>query len=235
MNRWLKNGWRLVVVCAMLLSLIPSALADVSGSSVLHGWDGESYQYVLFGEYDSGSSLPEPILWRVLYATKDRALLVSEYILETRSFDDQSSEWTNSRLKTWLNKTFLSEAFSSRDTYDALANSSELGRVFLLSKGDLLNENYGFSWDEACPDERRLAMGVYDALNAGLWASSANYSTYYTRTAKGSTSLYQVRANGALGEARIDRDNVGIRPAISIYLDQVSFSGGNGTFESPYQ
>lgn len=235
MKRFAKKACVLALACAMLLCLAPGALADVSASLVLRGWDGDSYQYILFGSYDSESSLPEPILWRVLHTTQDRALLVSEYILEARPFDEESSQWAGSEIKEWLNTTFLNEAFSSREAYEALGDSSELGRVFLLSRADWLNESYGFSQDASFPDDRRIAMGAYGAIDSGLWQSSTGYSSYYTRTDRSGASLYQIRSNGTLGEARIDRDNVGIRPAISIHLDKVSFSAGDGSLESPYR
>ena len=224
-----------VLVLIVLLGSVSAASADTSAKAVLTGWDGNNYQYVLFGDYESGSSLSEGILWRVLGTTSDRALLMSEYILATRPFDEKSSDWGKSDINKWLNGSFLKTAFASRNDYDALYNSNELGRVFLLSKGDLQNEQYGFSRDENYFDDRRRSTGVYNAINGQIWEASDDNSSYYTRTSQGGEVLYQIRSDGSIGIARIDRKNVGIRPAITIVLDKVSFSSGEGTIENPYR
>ena len=235
MKRLIKGCLLLVCVCVMVFSIITGVLASTSASSVLQGWNGSSYQYILFGQYASGSKTPEPVLWRVLYTTNDRALLVSEYILAARPFDGASPDWEGSEIQDWLNSTFLHDAFSSRQDYGALVRNKELGRVFLLSREDLANEDYGFSKDEEHPDDPRRAMGTNRAISSGLWRNEEGYSTYYTRTMRGRTSLYQIRTDGSFGEARIGRKNVGIRPAVRIDLDKVSFSSGDGTLESPYR
>lgn len=46
--------------------------------------------------------------------------------------------------------------------------------------------------------------------------TSYNECTYYTLTPDDSEALYQIRADGAVGIARCDRDNVGIRPMIIV-------------------
>lgn len=235
MKRFFKGLPGILCTLVLVLSAPLVALADMPAGTVLRGWNGTDYQYVRFGNYESGSSLSEGILWRVLGTTGDRALLMSEYILATRSFDSENSEWKSSAIKKWLNGTFLKAAFSARADYEALHNSSELGRVFLLSKGDFENESYGFSRDTDYFDDRRRAMGTYNAINEQLWESYDNYSSYYTRTSRHKQSLYQIRSDGSIGVARIDRDNVGIRPAVTIYLDKVTFSAGDGTIGNPYR
>ena len=235
MKKFGKELLAVVLVLTAILGSVSLASADTSAKTVLTGWDGNNYQYVLFGDYESGSSLSEGILWRVLGTTSERALLMSEYILATRPFDEKNSDWGKSDINKWLNGSFLKTAFASRDDYDALYNNNELGRVFLLSKGDLQNEQYGFSRDENYFDDRRRSAGIYDAINGQIWEATDDNSSYYTRTSQGKEVLYQIRSNGSIGIARIDRKNVGIRPAIAIILDRVSFSAGDGTIGNPFR
>ena len=240
----MADGWDDLLPKVPVPTAIPASTPDSAPASspvgfssrlVLRGWDGASYQYVQLGNYVSGGRKPEPILWRVLYTTDNRALLLSEYILATRPFDSSRSIWDGSRIKEWLNGTFLRNAFSAKEDYDALVDDWELGRVFLLSREEMANESYGFSRKESSPDSQRQARGTSNAIFEGLWGADTGYSSYFTRTAKGRTSVYQIRSDGCFGEARINRDNVGTRPAIWIFLDKVSFSSGDGTMESPYR
>lgn len=204
-------------------------------SPELRGWNGENYQYVVFGRLpSSGSSIKEPILWRILYTNGNYALLLSEYIIDARIFDKATSEWGKSNIKKWLTREFFNNAFSSEEA-GAIVEERELGKVFLLSKADYLNPDYGFLSDSDTYDTQKKAKGIANALNNGLWLSEDKHSTYFTRTSDGSKHVWQVRQNGSIGLAKIDRDNVGIRPGILIDLSRWKFTEGTGTMASPLQ
>ena len=222
------------------------ALRDVVGTqtefvkkvdvrSEIRGWDGSSYQYVLFGSFDYQDGFAEPILWRVLYWDHNKALLLSEYVLDTRPFDSMGPYWENSDIKSWLDNEFFLSAFTTSAQRGCLLSSAERGTVFLLHKGDFTNTAYGFSSNTSVNDANRIASGSAYAINHNLWTSKQNYCSYYTRTETGGTSLWQVRANGTMGVARYDRDNVGIRPAVWIDLEKIQFNIGDGTREFPFQ
>lgn len=201
----------------------------------LRGWNGSSYQYVLFGKYDQQDGYEEPILWRVLYSDNNKALLLSEYVLDTRAFDSQAPVWDGSDIKAWLNGSFYESAFTTSAQRNCLITGGN-GTVFLLGKEDYLNTAYGFSAKADANDGNRSARGSAYARNHGLWTSESQYCSYYTRTSSGNgTSLWQIRSSGSIGIARYDRDNVGIRPAIWIDLDKIQFNFGEGTMELPFQ
>ena len=221
----------ILTVVLLCLGMISPALASETS---IRGWDGNSYQYVYFGSLP-GSSMPQSILWRVLAVGDGSALLLSELVLDSQPFDDDSTDWNESDIKEWLNDSFLKSAFQNRNAFDAIVHDYDLGRVFLLSKGDYLNEGFGFSSDPAYADSARVASGDATAIQNGLWTSKGSaLCSHYTRTADGKSTLFQISTNGSFGSAKFDRDNVGIRPAIRVYLSWLTISGGKGTMASPF-
>lgn len=76
-------------------------------------------QHVTFGTYEQDgdeSNGAEPIEWRVLAIEDEKALLISEYILDCQPFSDHYSKdvrWDNCTLKTWLNGNFKQQAFNT--------------------------------------------------------------------------------------------------------------------------
>ena len=46
--------------------------------------------------------------------------------------------------------------------------------------------------------------------------SDYGYCSYHTRTPASGATLYRVRTSGAIGEARYDRNNVGVRLLIVV-------------------
>ena len=74
--------------------------------------------YVSFGGYEQDGNImngQEPIEWEVLDIDEDRALLISQYILDYTVYDDQNVDttWEISSLRKWLNDVFLNTAFTS--------------------------------------------------------------------------------------------------------------------------
>ena len=78
--------------------------------------------YVTFGRYpqtEKGNDRT-PIEWIVLDydAKNNRALLISRYVLDAKSYNNNSngnSTWEKSTLRTWLNRDFLNKAFTSQE------------------------------------------------------------------------------------------------------------------------
>lgn len=209
--------------------------ADSSSSKAqLHGWDGSDYQYVHLGSYDFQVGIDEPIMWRVLYSDEKKALLLSEYALVARAYDQNSLTWSESDLKHWLNDIFYLHAFPNIALRNCLLTASERGTVFLLEKNDLTNSTYGFISSADAQDPNRICIASPHASNTSIWTTSGGACSYYTKTAADDTTLWMVRSNGSIGVARFDRTNVGIRPAVWLDLGKIEFDFGNGTKESPF-
>lgn len=71
-----------------------------------------------FGSYEQDENNgAEPIDWQVLAVEEGRALLISKYSLEVRSYHGDFSPitWENSDMRNWLNSEFLDEAFTSEE------------------------------------------------------------------------------------------------------------------------
>lgn len=198
----------------------------------LYGWDGKKYCYVQLGHYPQNAGALEPILWRVLAVNENHALLLSEYVLDARSFDSDNSDWNNSSINAWLNNTFFPEAFPASEVRGCIVSCKKLPKVFLLSKDEYLNTAYGFSSEDDMNDPNRCAHGTSYAQDHGLFVQDTLCS-YYTRTAVNSSDLYHVRGHGSIGIARYSRNNVGIRPAILIDPNKISFTLGDGSMNDP--
>jgi len=215
----------------------PTAAPTPSAVPVqLRGYDrsANEYKYLHFGRYTQRRG-NQSILWRVLTVIDGEALLLSEYILDTRSFDARTTKWENSSIKTWLNGAFYDLAFTE-DERKAICPNGEIGEVFLLSYSDLTREEYGFSSREHTKDVNRAARGTAHALDAGLYLNVDNGgSSYYTRSGQKNKTVDMVQSNGMIGSAKIDRDNVGIRPAIWVNIEAMQLTEGEGTTENPYR
>lgn len=66
-------------------------------------------QLMYFGYYGG-----QPILWRTLEVEAERMLLISEFCLDEVIFDfgKKRPAWKSSKLRQWLNSSFLAEAFT---------------------------------------------------------------------------------------------------------------------------
>ena len=236
----MRKGFALV--CVLILSMfvaLPAAMADGEALE-LRGWDAdEGYQYLQFGKYHQAYA-GEPILWRVLAVRDNRALLLSEFILDARPFDDRTveegrtNEWEHSTLFEWLNGEFIHTAFTGSQRNLILENGSA-GRVFLASDAELSNPAHGFESNKYEPDPARVAAGTSYAFDNGLWKQNSENSTYYTRTRPNNTNAHHINTAGRAGLARVERTNVGVRPALWLNIRTLPFTEGEGTMEDPFR
>jgi hypothetical protein len=102
---------------------------------------------ITFGSYEqdgNSSNGAEDIEWVVLERKGNRALVISQYCIEQKSFNDTFSSvlWETCTLRNWLNKSFLNTAFSDNEQTKIISsNISTDGRnttdkVFLLSEDE---------------------------------------------------------------------------------------------------
>ena len=208
----------------------------VSRSFQLEGYNQQtnSYCYIEFGNYAE-----TPILWRVLEVNETDALLFSEEIIEIMRFDDDSVDWENSNVRNWLNSTFFNNAFNNEEI-SGIRNKYVMEPVFLLSVQDLTKAKYGFNIDDESIDPNRAASvsGYVSRKYGNVLHIRNRKSIYYTSDASSSTSISSVVSTGRIGTASIisrEYDDVGIRPAIWIGIDNLNFTGGNGTYDDPYR
>ncbi len=242
---------RFVCILMAMLTLLPCAFAEEGGDAApLRGWDKkEGYQYLTLGAFPQtkeGDVLP--ILWRVLAVEDDKALILSEYVLEARPLHGDYKEYANKPTnkkypgfdgdytQTDMAK-YLNGDFTANFTIGEIgqiAPDETLGLFFLLSGDDLKNTRYGFTSNES-----RKAWGTDYAIENGLFKYMANrgsHSPYWTRSQ--STTNIQgarcIKSKGELGYINVITDDEGMRPACWLDLESVDILSGEGTKDNPY-
>ena len=196
--------------------------------------------YIYFGTYEQDndtSNGKEDIEWLVLAKEYNRILVISKYALETKPYNTERENitWETCNLRTWLNGTFLDEAFSEEEQpiiyaievsadknpdYSTDPGNATEDKIFLLS----INEaNEYFTSDEArmcAPTAYAIASGAYtndnDKVDGGAscwwWLRSPGNFQYI---AAGVSLVGGVYSNGNY----IDYARDCVRPAMWIDLD----------------
>ena len=121
---------------------------------------------VLFGSYEQDNDTAdgkEGIEWIVLDVQEGKALLISRYALDCQQYNSTKTDitWEECTLRSWLNETFLNEAFSTEEQewiltsevraeknpdYSTNPGNDTMDKVFLLSVNEA---NQYFTSDSA--------------------------------------------------------------------------------------
>ncbi len=237
---------RLISLLLAMLSLCSCAL----GEEALRGYDPKTgYVYLTLGTFPQTKAGEElPILWRVLSVEDDRALLLSEYVLEARRIHGDYKEYANKPThktkpgfdgdftKTEMSR-YLNGEFTAHFTAGELAlvaPDETFGLFFLLSSDDLKNAAYGFTSNQS-----RKAWGTEYAIANGLFVYQAmrgSHSPYWSRTQ--STTNIQgarcIKSQGELGYINVITEDEGMRPACWLDMTQGALLSGTGTKEDPF-
>ncbi|MBQ6265390.1 MAG: hypothetical protein IJK60_08085 [Clostridia bacterium] len=232
---------------------------DISYADI--AFDGELYRKITINEYNpvvtqntygrtnpshnengypSGSSYYfkwEPIFWNVLRAENDGLYIISNRIIDTKSYNEFSEDttWETSSLRAWLNNEFFDTAFSGNEKEKIInithsnENNPDLGtsggnstadNVWILSLSEIVNRNYGFQ-NTNDADSSKQATGTDYAKGLGLTVSNG-FSTYWQRTPGGSPTLAcVVDADGCTRNVYMDvaATQYGVRPVLKLYLE----------------
>ena len=91
----------------------------ISSETTIEEDDGISVgDHIVFGNYpQKNASDSEPIEWRVLEIKDGKALIISEYLLDTYAYNIELADvtWENSSLRKWLNGQFYDTAFTENE------------------------------------------------------------------------------------------------------------------------
>lgn len=197
-------------------------------------------EYITFGKYEQDndtSNGAEDIEWLVLEIKNDKALVVSRYGLDSKSYHDAwvNVTWETSSLRKWLNSEFIDTAFSEKDKEliplsDVPAHGNpgyENGNAVNTPPGKLTQDKvFLLSAREAYKyfdsnEERRCKATEY-AISKGCSNFSAKGNEWFTRTAGGSQQFVaMVNHVGAVapGGLNVEKDIATVRPALWINLD----------------
>ena len=141
---------------------------------------------IWFGTYPQNSldnNIVEPIKWRVLSNDGQKALLVSDKILDFKHYHNVSAEvsWATCDLRNWLNNTFYNKAFNTteksvikKETIQTAGSVDTQDNVFLLSSNEAQSL---FS-----NDNDRRAQTTYFARHVEVDGLQVNgYYNFYTK------------------------------------------------------
>ena len=185
---------------------------------------------ITFGSYAPYGGMEgtiwEPVTWRVLDTDDNRALLLSDKVLEARPLDNRSDAYTypyaDLQMRTWRLQDIYKLAFTDEERTHILTTNVDNGEdpdtedpLFLLSVDEVL-----YYLPE---EEDRIAYGTDSARIRGLLQEDEEQRSYWWLRTRGTgdIGLYAaVRPNG-----RIDEDGqaysyrfYGIRPAMWVTL-----------------
>ena len=182
----------------------------------------------------------EPIEWKIMSNNADGLYVISKKILNIQQYNTTncSITWENCSLRTWLNDTFYSDAFSEDEkkmiTYRETENkknpifgteggNNTWDKVFIPSIYDASNSTYGFSTHYNVDSNRMAHRTRYASAIVG--STSESTDSWWLRTPGAqdntacsvSSSGYISTTNTVYSKDREVTYYFGIRPAI--YLD----------------
>ena len=200
-----------------LLSSVKSNL-NVSLSQRIH--TGDTFKLGSYPQGENGDM--KPIVWRVVDLYRDRALLVTDKLIDAIPFNRMrtSVTWEDSTVRQWLNNEFIAAAFSAGEQGRLLSATHDgcEDTVFLLSISEV--KNY-FRYQEsriAAVTEFAKSRGCYISAQQKLgrgesagwwWLRSPGYYDDFAAYVKNS---------GAIDDTGycVDDERVSIRPAVWI-------------------
>ncbi len=241
------------LLCALLALLLVCGAAAAEDAA-LRGWNKtDKYQYVLFGAYpQTAEGGVEPVLWRVLRADGEQALLLAEYVLDAEPIircDDKKMQekhtyrritaFEESDLYPWLSEVMAPTLFTGAQL---AALDDTRGKVFILNDKEFTNVDYGFTrtiygeGDVPALRCRKTTPTPYAKQKGDIYTQSGG-CTYWVDNVKGKLDYKMgiVGFNGHMSYGAYHRTNIGIRPAILVNMALVELAEGDGTMENPYQ
>ena len=161
------------------------------------------------------------ISWRILSRNNGKLLLVSNFALDVKKFDEKSNNYENSSIRKWLNTDFYNYAFSSDEKLIMQNNqisTKVCDKVFLLSTKDLKNNEYGFDNFSEKSFSRQVDGTDYARcmhLNAG-----STFCNYLARTPQSISSklVNIVNECGEIVTSSVDCESNGV--VVSIIIDE---------------
>lgn len=192
---------------------------------------------VSFGQYEQDNDLqngPEPIEWIVLDVQNGKSLLLSKYILNAVQFNEERKNvtWETSSLRSWLNESFINEAFNSIEQQAIIAsivdNSREQAYDWSVGGNDTVDKAFILNREElkllAGIDGRTSKATLY-AIQHGVNANDENgCSCWWLRLIDEQQKAAFVNFDGGLSGWRtaVDSITIGVRPAI--WVDNTGLS-----------
>lgn len=240
--------WTALIALLLTIALLSPALAE--NTTPKRG------DVITMGTYEQDGNTKngaEPIEWMILDEKDDRLLVISVKALETMVYDDTmglSSHiwWENCSLRKWLNKDFLSAAFSADEqknilstkltTKDTHGTFETKDQLFCLSIADLrqyfpTNESMMCKGTEVAKKANgsvgvsgNVCWWLRNILVSENWESMAYDSAAYVQN----SPLYDINSKGCW---LATRGVIAVRPAMWICRDSIVASANATADASP--
>ncbi|MBQ1412128.1 MAG: toll/interleukin-1 receptor domain-containing protein [Clostridia bacterium] len=217
----IHSGYRESEKCRSITELVPTDSVKREDHLRMGVWEQD-------GDDANGTEYLE---WRVIAMEDGKALLLTEYVIDHRAYDETESyknaDWEDCTLRHWLHEVFLKEAFSKeeREKIVPVITSEDTGDgddtegwddvqdwVFMLSIEEV--RHYLVSNDNA----KGL---VTDAAYESEYDSDERYGNWWLRSPGGKQgNTAYIRYSGSAnsyGKAAISH-SIGVRPAVWVRL-----------------
>lgn len=248
-----KKIWITLLLAACLL---PWA-AQAADAGVLRGYaenepKSTRYQYVHLGQYPyEADGTVKPVLWRILDVEDNRALLLTEYVIDSSQIifeTDQKiiqkhafrriSSYAESDLYTLLNTEVIHTIFGDDPVCQTFIEEPGAGTLFILTRDQYMTPKYGFSALRWNVQPTRQAVATPYALSKGLYRDAGNKKSPYWAIDIKAPDGYKfglVGYDGHISYGAYTNGKVGgWRLAVRLDLTTVQVTGGDGTKESPF-
>ena len=176
---------------------VDSEVCDRMGGVMFRGQCAIPQKDVLFGRYHiSNNTDLESIPWRVLSIDRERRqiLLLSEYLLEVRKYDDipekTRTSWSQSTIRAWLNSAKTTRANAEVD----YSNSGFLKTAFneeerlTLVQSTILNDLgpfHGMNLAMEKQSELVFLLSLDDVMSTEFFPNRDSLKAYYTPSVGG--------------------------------------------------
>lgn len=198
------------------------------------------------------NDLKEPIKWRVLAVDGDDVFLLADQNLDVQTYSGDS--WEDSGVRSWLNGTFLQNAFNScemsaikntivanegNQKYHISGGKDTEDKVYLLSISEATNASYGFASRMGNTNARKSANTEYVAnggsVDSKYMKDAGDCDWWWLRSPGFSCRMASdVDENGRVYEKgmNVGVRNRAVRPALHLNLSSADVCSPAGTVSS---
>jgi hypothetical protein len=198
---------------------------------------------VVIGQYEQDGNInngAENIRWKVVEIKGDRALIVSEKVLDVLPYNSkqENTYWATSTLRAWLNDEFYNKAFSDsakrmikstkisnadNQCYGTKSGIDTVDNIFVLSTEEAV-KYYAIDKSETVTNNYRGTDGMagcmpteYAKSKGTLCDNDRGFAQWWLRTmGQGQSTATYVDEYGGIryqGQA-VQNSNIGVRPAM---------------------
>ena len=245
MKRWFV--WVMLMVLAVMCCACssspknPDAATNSSGKGESSGSASDIIGSVVsFGRYEQDGNTgngQEAIEWIILDVQDGKALLLSRYALDAMPYNTSETAvtWESCSLRSWLNNEFLNAAFNDREKagiqmthvdngdtqrvteWNSVGGNDTQDRVFLLSNAEVTS----YIWVRYDGNRGAIAYPTAYARQRGAWIDLDRTDWWIRSPGRNQANAAFVCYDGTLSDATVDCNEICIRPAIRVSLNDV--------------